>query len=79
MKLVCPKIWSRAIVGNGNMAKWHYLLSSSMSQDSPVLQNEGRLSDLPLWPLFRPMRRLQLHLPIDARKMPALLQNCLQE
>lgn len=56
-----------------------HLLSSRMCENATVLQNEGGFCDLAIRPFLSPLRRLQLHLPVDARKMASLLQNRLQK
>ena len=59
-----------------------YLLPTGMGQHAAVLQDEQGLGDARLLVgafLWRgPVHRLQLHLAINARKVPALLQDCLQ-
>ena len=57
-----------------------YLLPASVGEDTAVFQNEKSLCDLPLISVLRqrPLGRLQLHLAVDASKVPALLQNRLQ-
>ena len=59
------------------------LRPAGMRQDSAVLQDEQRLNDArgllaALLPR-RPAQRLQLHLPVDARELAALLQHRLAE
>ena len=58
------------------------LLPTGMGQHAAVLQDEQGLGDarLLLGAFLRrgPVHRLQLHLAVDARKVPALLQDGLQ-
>ena len=44
-----------------------------------MLQNECRLYDLSVRTLLCPLRRLQLHLPVNAGKVATLLQDRLQQ
>jgi len=60
-----------------------HLRPAGMREDSAVLEDEQRLDDArgllaALLPR-RPAQRLQLHLPVDARKLAALLQHRLGE
>ena len=44
-----------------------------------MLQNKGGFCDLAIRPFLSPLRWLQLHLPVDTRKVASLLQDRLQK
>ena len=65
-----------------HMAKETRLRPAGVGEHAAVLEDEQSLHDAgrllaALLPR-RPAQRLQLHLPVDARELPALLQHCLQ-
>ena len=83
--LVCRTqgVTSNAVVSGKNPCETHerhaYLCSSGMRQDPAVLEDEQRLDNArgllaALLPR-RPAQRFQLHLPVDAGKLTALLQH----
>ncbi len=60
-----------------------HLLAASMSQHTPMLEDEQGLCDpglllgALLW--LAPLQGLDLHLPVDASKAASLLQHCLHK